>query len=318
MCGQTLSFLERHHFVNEREACRVGHGCRHLTRKFERCLSERGEAVHQTQRAAAKDTTLAASQRFVNEDGHTVFNRQGLNAGCGEDRLNGATGGHADVSPASPTDGDTATIVGRCESCHFGVKDRVGRSVVGLSAVAKSTGDAREATGKGRCITARSLDRRQQGLPAVDFHTDHAVKHIVSLVGHQFGILETGPVDNTRDRASEVAAKRFKRRTVHDVHRMVMGVVSCFLNGLEREVHVSTSGEPLPSPVPFHHGHFAVVARINEALTQCVLFLAQLVFGPVNPRSRGFDQLGAPEQLKVRACTFAGTGDADHRSSGYT
>ena len=34
--GQTLAFLERHHFVNEREAW-VGHRRRHLTRKFERC-----------------------------------------------------------------------------------------------------------------------------------------------------------------------------------------------------------------------------------------------------------------------------------------
>ena len=310
--GQTLAFLERHHFVNEREACGVGHRRRHLTRKFERCFSEGGEAVHQAQRTATKDTTLATSQRFVDENGHPVFDRQGLNTGCGEHRLDGATSGHADVSPTGPTDGDAPAIVRRCEASHFGVEDRVGRCVIGLPTVAKSAGDAGEATSKGRSITAGSLDRRQEGLPTVDFHTDHAVKHIVSLVGHQFGILETGSVDNTRDRASEVAAKRFKRRTVHDVHRMVMGVVSCFLNGLEREVHVSTSGEPLPSPVPFHHGHFAVLTRINEALAQGVLFLGQLLFGPVNPRSRGFDQLGAPEQLKVRACTIAGSGNPNH------
>ena len=59
--GQTLTFLERHHFVNEREACGVGHGRRHFTRKFERCFSEGGEAVHQAQRTATKDTTLATS-----------------------------------------------------------------------------------------------------------------------------------------------------------------------------------------------------------------------------------------------------------------
>ena len=286
LCGETHAFLQGQHLVHEGETRRVRHRRSHFGRQFERRFSEGGKPVHQAQRTAAQNPAFAASEGFINEDRHAVFNRKGLDARSRKHRLDGPASGHANVAPAGPTDGDGSAVMGRRQASHFCIQHRVGRRIIGLAAVAKPPCNAGKATRKRRCVAAGSLHCGEQGLPAVDLDPDNPVKHIVALVGHQFGILETCAVNNTRDGAPQTLAQGFKRRTVHHVNGVIGGVVTRLFDGVQGEVHVSASSEPLPCTVPFDHRDLAAFACIDEALPKGVLLFTELLVRPINPCCR--------------------------------
>ena len=83
---------------------------------------------------------------------------------------------------------------------------------------------------------------------------------------------------DSRDGATEGRSEVLKRLAVHHIHGVVVRLVAGFSDGVERDVHVATSRETLPSTVPFHHGHFAALTGVNETLSKGILLLHQLVF----------------------------------------
>ena len=109
--------------------------------------------VHQAKRTAAEDTALASSQGFSDEERDAVLYRERLNPSGRKDRLNGPASCHTDISPAGPSDGDGPTGRGGCQASHFSIQHGVGRSVIGLPTVSKSSGDAGETASEIRHVS---------------------------------------------------------------------------------------------------------------------------------------------------------------------
>ena len=287
---QLLSFLQGKDLVNEGETARVGHGCSHTWRQLQGRLSERAKAVHHAEGTATKNSAFSALKGFGYEDGYAIFNGQCFNAcGC-ENRFNRATCGHTDISPTRPTDGDRTAGCGGRQSSHFSIQDRVGGGVIGLTTVPKPSCDAGEATGEIRRLSSRGMNGRHQGSPPVNLHAHHPVKDVVGFVSDEFRVFQPRTVNKTCYRTTKGSPETCERFTVHHINRVIGRMIACFGDGVKGEVDVPASGKSLPCLVPLDHGDLPGFAGIDETFSQSVLFVGQLLFGPVNPRGRGLDQ----------------------------
>ena len=112
------------------------------------------------------------------------------------------------------------------ESRHLRIENGIGRRIIRLPSIAEAACYAGEAARKfGPGGTGRN-DGRKQRSPAVHLDAYHLVEHVVAFVRNEFGILHTGAVDNTGDRAAKRFTKRLKSAHVRDVHSVIGGMVS--------------------------------------------------------------------------------------------
>jgi hypothetical protein len=163
---------------------------------------------HHPERAGDDDLAgMIARRQLASDPGHPRLGRQHLHAGHLHDLRDGAACRHADAAPGGPVECQPAGVGHRAAQVRRDLAQQiVGGGVVGLAAVAESTGDRREHDrGADRHLTC-AVEHVE---PSVGLDVEDQVVLARFLVREVPADLETGGVEQHVDVAAALA---------HDIH----------------------------------------------------------------------------------------------------